>query len=78
MRGHQRCVCGELHVVEIPGESGGGISFHRLHDLKEIEGCPGCGRSFAEMQDELERQGDPMWDEIEAEGMYGIGCGGIR
>ena len=74
----ERCGCGEQHAVEIPGPSGERIAYLRLHDLAPIERCQGCGRPFAEMLDELERWGDPLWDEAPGGEPYGVGCGGIR
>jgi hypothetical protein len=73
----QRCECGEQHAVEIPGPEMEDIVYLRLHDLAPIECCEGCGRSFAEMVEELERW-DGLWDEQPGPDPYGVRCGGVR
>lgn len=58
----RRCLCGEQYVVETPGPAIEDITRLRLHDLVPIERCEGCGRSFAETSEELERW-TVLWDE---------------
>lgn len=72
----ERCYCGEPFAVEIADLRE--HEYLRIHDLKPIEHCEGCGRDLVEVDEERAEQRQEYFESYYGEDPYGVRCGGVK